>query len=674
MPKEVPDCKRFTGYKPCFPDHNCWEDGCKDKIAIGKKILIINLDAMGDVLMTTAQLPAIKRKYPESTIYWITLKIAAPLLYQNQYIDQVFIYDFESISILNEIEFDIVMNVDKSQRSCALLNSVKAEKKLGFGLDKNGKIIPVNEGAYYNYNLGMDDNLKFKVNQRTGQDYLAETFELEYQRDEYTFNFTDEELRFIENYKKEKKLSDSNKIIGFNTGCSNLYPNKKMSVGQHIYLINKLLQKRKYKIMLLGGPEDTERNKEIANYFKGRIINTPTTEGVRRGACYEAIPQVVITGDSFGMHLAIALKKYVIAWFGVSCWTEIDLYDRGVKIYQPDLFCSPCWKKECPYDIECVKNLDLYKMIDEVEKFYENFDKVIVTNRENPFDKARTIKQPLVLDGAMGSQLQEQKATSKKRIWSASANEEFSQKVIALHRDYIRAGADIITTNTFRTNPYTLLTSGVTDLTEKVAKAVELAKIARGKSPVLIAGSNPPAEDCYQVERTISQKDLEWNHRVHIDALMENGCDFIMNETQSHFDEIKFIAKYCGQNNIPFVMNFFFMDKPKLLSGENLTDAIDFVLNYHPLAIGFNCITFEALSKAVERLKPDMNWGFYLNCGSGNYTDTEINCAIQPNDYAKQVKPYLKLNPSFIGACCGSSPEHIKKVRALVDGKYYPEI
>ncbi len=120
------------------------------------------------------------------------------------------------------------------------------------------------------------------------------------------FNFTDEELRFIENYKKEKKLFDSNKIIGFNTGCSNLYPNKKMSVGQHIYLINKLLQKRKYKIMLLGGPEDTERNKEIANYFKGRIINTPTTEGVRRGACYEAIPQVVITGDSFGMHLAIA--------------------------------------------------------------------------------------------------------------------------------------------------------------------------------------------------------------------------------------------------------------------------------------------------------------------------------------------------------------------------------
>ena len=668
MLKEIPNCKRFSGYKPCFPDHNCWENGCKDNTPIGKKILIINLDAMGDVLMTTSQLPAIKRKYPESTIFWVTLKIASPLLENNQYIDQVFVYDAESILILNQIEFDVVMNVDKSQRSCALLNYVKAEKKLGFGLDKNGKIVPVNEGAYYNYNLGMDDHFKFKVNQRTGQDYLAETFELDYNRDEYTFNFSEEELRFIEGYKRERKISDADKIIGFNTGCSNLYPNKKMSVGQHIYLINKLLAKRKYKIMLLGGPEDTERNKEIANHFRGRIINTPTDEGVRRGACYESIPQLIITGDSFGMHLAIALKKYVIAWFGVSCWTEIDLYERGLKLFQSDLFCSPCWKKECPYDLECIKNIDLHSMLDEVDRYFDEFDQILLKERPNPFKKARNIKRPLILDGAMGSLLQEKKATSKTRVWSASANDEYANKVMNLHKEYIRAGADIITTNTFRTNPYTLLTTGVTEITEKVEKAVKLAKLAKGKSATLIAGSNPPAEDCYQIERTISQKDLEWNHKIHIDALMENGCDFIMNETQSHFDEIKIIAKYCGQNNIPFLMNFFFIDKPKLLSGENLSDAIDFVMNYHPLAIGFNCITFDVLEKAVARLKPEINWGFYLNCGSGNYTDKEITCAISPDHYAAEVKPYLKLNPSFIGACCGSSPDHIKKIKALIDG------
>ncbi len=376
--KEIPSCKRFSGYKPCFPDHDCWENGCKDNISIGVKILIINLDAMGDVLMTTAQLPALKRKFPDSTIYWVTDKISVSLLYNNHLVDHVYPLDAESILILNQMIFDYVMNVDKSQRSCALLNSVNAKTKLGFGLNENGKIIPVNEGAYYNYKLGMDDHFKFTVNQRTGQDYLAETFELGYKRDEYIFNFTDDELQFIKNYKKEVGISEDDFVVGFNTGCSNLYPNKKMTIDQHIYLIEKLLEKHKpalpagrYKIALLGGPEDTERNEKIYNEFWGKIINTPTTHGLRKGACYESIANAVITGDSFGMHLAIALKKYVIAWFGVSCWTEIDLYDRGVKLFQSDLFCSPCWKKVCPYNLECISLIDLDRMIREVEIYFE---------------------------------------------------------------------------------------------------------------------------------------------------------------------------------------------------------------------------------------------------------------------------------------------------------------
>lgn len=369
MPKEIPACKRFSGYKPCFPDHNCWEDGCKDNIPVGKKILIINLDAMGDVLMTTAQLPSIKRKYPDSTIYWITLKNAAPLLLNNPLIDHVYNFDVSSLLTLQQMKFDYVMNVDKSQQSCALLNSINAQQKLGFGLNENGKIIPVNEGANYNYKLGMDDHFKFKINQRTGQDYLAETFELDFKRDEYILELTQDEKDFIEKFKKKAGIRKKDKVIGFNTGCSELYPNKKMTVEQHIYLIRKLL-KKKYKIILLGGPEDTTRNKEIYSHFNGKIINSPTTEGLRRGICYESIPDIIVTGDSLGMHIAIGLKKYVIVWFGVSCWTEIDLYERGVKLFQEDLFCSPCWKKQCPYNLECIKMIDLDRIILEIDNYF----------------------------------------------------------------------------------------------------------------------------------------------------------------------------------------------------------------------------------------------------------------------------------------------------------------
>ena len=371
MNYKIPSCKRFSGYKPCFPDYDCLKEGCKDNIAIGKKILIINLDAMGDVLMTTAQLPSIKKKFPESTIYWITLKISAPLLENNQFIDHIYPYDFESLSILSQMKFDYIYNVDKSQRACALTNSLKSKNKLGFGLNDDGKIIPLNEGAMYNYSLGMDDHLKFKVNKRTGQDYLSETFELEYNRDEYVFNFTNDELNFIENYKKEIGVSETDKLVGFNTGCSNLYPNKKMTIEQHVYLISKLLEKDKYKILLFGGPEDEERNGAIYSKFPGKIINTPTNFGLRKGACFESLAEVVITGDSFGMHLAIALKKYVIAWFGVSCWTEIDLYDRGTKLFHEELFCSPCWQQVCPYNLECIQMIELDRMINEADNYFQ---------------------------------------------------------------------------------------------------------------------------------------------------------------------------------------------------------------------------------------------------------------------------------------------------------------
>lgn len=368
----IPNCKNFTGYKPCFAGHNCLKDGCKSNNPIGKKILIINLDAMGDILMTTAQLAGIKRKFPESTIYWITLKNTVGLLQNNPLIDKVFAFDFESILILGQIEFDYVMNVDKSQRACSLLNSLKAEHKMGFGLDSNGKIIPLNKSAQYNYDLGMDDYLKFKVNKRTGQDYLAETFELPYKLDDYVFNFSEEELLFIENYKNEIGITKKDFIVGFNTGCSVLYPNKKLTIEQHISMIEMLLKENKYKVALFGGPEDEERNKIISNHFGNKIINTPNLGGVRKGACYESIANIVITGDSFGMHLAIALRKYVIAWFGLSCWTEIELYNRGVILFPEGLECAPCWKKVCDHNLECRTMVDLNRIVSEVNSYYNS--------------------------------------------------------------------------------------------------------------------------------------------------------------------------------------------------------------------------------------------------------------------------------------------------------------
>jgi ADP-heptose:LPS heptosyltransferase len=367
---KIPKCKNFSGYKPCISYKNCLENGCQnetDFTKLGTKILIIALDALGAVLDFTAVLPAMKRKFPVSTIYWLTMPSAEKILFNNHFIDKVFTWTDEQRMILRQLEFDYMFNADKSDYGCAFANEVKATNKLGFLLNEDKKIIPANASAMYNYRLGNDDQLKFRENERNGLDIIHETFDLEYKRDEYAYFFTDEEKDFIAGYKDEIGYDPTKTYVGFNTGCSDLFPNKKMTIEQHVNLINQLSKDERIRIVLLGGREDTERNQQILERLPveswSKIINTPTTMGLRRGFCYAEITDVVISGDSFGMHMAIALRKYVIAWFGLSCWAEIELYNRGEKLYQKDLECSPCWKKVCPYNLECIKMIDLDKII-----------------------------------------------------------------------------------------------------------------------------------------------------------------------------------------------------------------------------------------------------------------------------------------------------------------------
>ena len=288
-------------------------------------------------------------------------------------------------------------------------------------------------------------------------------------------------------------------------------------------------------------------------------------------------------------------------------------------------------------------------------------------DRINPFSLAKRIHRPLILDGAMGSLLQQAGVPVDRKAWMTLANTLYPDKVLKIHKKYISAGADIITTNTFRTNPAALSDFSESRQLKFIRAAINLTKEAVNDLPVFIAGSNPPAEDCYQKKRKITQKELEKNHHNHISLLINNGCDFILNETQSHFDEIKIICEYCSRNSIPYIVSIYFDKNLRLLSGENLYETLSYTIDYSPLAIGINCISPSQYNKINKSFK--FNWGFYLNCGSGNPEDEVIECGISPADYLKYVRSSLKYSPSFIGACCGSNPSHIKKIKGLLNGK-----
>jgi S-methylmethionine-dependent homocysteine/selenocysteine methylase len=98
-----------------------------------------------------------------------------------------------------------------------------------------------------------------------------------------------------------------------------------------------------------------------------------------------------------------------------------------------------------------------------------------------------------------------------------------------------------------------------------------------------------------------------------------------------------------------------------------LEDTLNFIKEHNPLAIGINCISLEHYEKAFKSLDVNINWGFYLNCGFDEHHVNEIKCRISPKIYVEIVKKYFEYQPSFIGACCGSSPEHIKAIKRILD-------
>jgi methionine synthase I (cobalamin-dependent) len=287
----------------------------------------------------------------------------------------------------------------------------------------------------------------------------------------------------------------------------------------------------------------------------------------------------------------------------------------------------------------------------------------------NPFDKSGINFRPLILDGAMGSYLQEKGFAPNHVLWMTNLNQNNPEVIIQVHEDYITAGADLITTNTFRTNPSALDNYGIKDYKVYVKQAVKLGQKAVGNRDVLIAGSNAPAEDCYQRVRTLSQQKLEVNHINHIDLLIDSGVNIILNETQSHFDEIQIICEHCSKNKIPFVISLYIEEPMNILSGESLESVLFFISDYNPLAIGFNCISPKLFRRILEQVTLSFNWGFYLNCGSGNIRNEVITCDISPDEYLESVKESFSSQPSFVGSCCGSNPDHIKKIKELLDGK-----
>ncbi len=360
------NCFHFNGYKPCGHSDQC-DSNCKSFKTKQKPVLIIHLGALGAVVRSTGLIKHIKKKYPNSPLIWFTEKRCIEILKGHPEIDRLFENNSENILILEELKFEALFCVDKSLFTGALGNRINAGEKFGFGLDsENGVIDYYNRDSEVLYELGLSNFKKFHVNKKSEIQLMGEAFGFDSKLSllDYNLPITTQERVLVQERKFEWTRT-TGAIVGLNTGCSSVMPMKKLTVSFWRSLIYSLQADGLKNIVLLGGHEDATRNNEISEGLD--IVCSDVKSGLRDGYLSIAACDVVLTGDSLGMHLAIAAKKQVVAWFGPTCDHEIELFNRGIKLKSP-LKCSPCWKRECIQELMCYDSIAVEAWINAVHQ------------------------------------------------------------------------------------------------------------------------------------------------------------------------------------------------------------------------------------------------------------------------------------------------------------------
>ncbi|HSR10244.1 MAG TPA: glycosyltransferase family 9 protein [Thermodesulfobacteriota bacterium] len=357
------DCRHFLGDRPCKFKRTCGD--CPEYSPMGKRVLIVKLAAIGDVLRTTPILAGIKREHPRSHITWVVDKEAYPLLKNNPVIDRLLPFDFPSTLSLDQEQFDLVLGLEKEVRGAALTSRVRGEVKKGFGLTPEGTVAPLNAASEYAFLLGLDDDLKFHLNRKTYPELIYEIAEIEYRKDEYVFAPSPGETEFARGLARKAGLKKGDFVIGLNTGAGGVFANKAWTIEGYVALIRKLRRRPKTRLLLLGGPGERERNREIVKRVKGAVIDTGCENTLGEFAAIVGLCDLVVTGDTTALHLAVGLKKKVLALFGPTCAAEIELYGRGDTIVSP-VSCAPCYRRRCDVSPNCMEAISAEEVMEKI--------------------------------------------------------------------------------------------------------------------------------------------------------------------------------------------------------------------------------------------------------------------------------------------------------------------
>ena len=342
------DCIHFRGDMPCRPNKESGKvcDTCTEYQPISKRILIIKLGALGDVIRTTPLLERYRKEYPHCHITWIT---NYPEILPKDALDCIRTFTFSDVFIVTKQHFDIAVNLCKDEEAAMLLAECNAKHKFGF-IWSEGHLSIANPESEHKLLTGLFDSYS-KANTKS---YVEEIFEIcgfDYQQEPYSLNVDSKQM---DHWSYLKESAQNKPIIGLNTGAGSRWPTRLWPEENWKQLIV-ALQNVGYAPLLLGGNDEHERN-TLLKQETGAMY-----EGVFPLETFIAISaqcDVIVTAVSMTMHIALGLGKKMVLFNNIFNKHEFDVFGRG-EIIEPETGCDCYYGAQCSRERICMKDISV---------------------------------------------------------------------------------------------------------------------------------------------------------------------------------------------------------------------------------------------------------------------------------------------------------------------------
>src|SRR5438874_3385656 len=273
----------------------------------------------------------------------------------------------------------------------------------------------------------------------------------------------------------------------------------------------------------------------------------------------------------------------------------------------------------------------------------------------------------IVIDGATGTELARRGIDTRTSLFSAAAllDDRGRRTLREVHRDYVNAGAQVVTANTFRTNPRK---AGPRwrELTETAVR------LARESGAEKVAGSIAPVEDCYLPELRPRPDVALAEHRQFAPAL--KACDLLLVETMVAADEGLAAVQAAAETGLPVWVSALAMPDGRMKSGDDLAAFFRDARECGAVAALINCVPVAGVDIGLAAAASSgLPFGAYAHMGDVDpASGWPVTPVLSPEEYAARAATWLARGATILGGCCGTTPAHIAALATISPFRHDP--